>query len=214
MCGFRFRVVWAVVLGVTVGVACGEARAQSGAFSLGAPPAPVSVGQAGPGTVPIFSPLQAMGAGSSGMGGMGGQSNMFNNPWASPMLYGSMMGMSPNLSGSSTSTTGSSISTTGSSTSTTASSLNPMGLSSNQMGMMMLMSSPQTMGMGSGQFGGRPGAGGAQGTISQLTGARMRGSASQPGGLAASYFNRTTKISRSPQSYFNRQTRYFPESGR
>ncbi len=207
MCGVRFRVVWAVVLGVTVGVVCGEARAQSGAFSLGAPPAPVSVGQAGPGTVPIFSPLQAMGAGSSGMGGMGGQSNMFNNPWASPMLYGSMMGMSPNLSGSSTSTTGSS-------TSTTASSLNPMGLSSNQMGMMMLMSSPQTMGMGSGQLGGRPGAGGAQGTISQLTGARMRGSASQPGGLAASYFNRTTKISRSPQSYFNRQTRYFPESGR
>jgi len=90
-----------------------------------------------------------------------------------------------------------------------------MGLSPNQMGMMMLASTPQMMGMGSGQLSGvRPGAGPGQGIGSQLTGVRVRGSAAQPGGLAASYFNRTTKISRSPQSYFNRQTRYFPESGR
>jgi len=133
---------------------------------------------------------------------------MFNNPWASPMLYGSMFGMSPNQSSSLAGTTGSSAGTT-------ASLLNPMGLSSNQMGMMMLASTPQMMGIGSGQLSGvRPGSGPAQGTASQATGARARVSAKQPGGLAAHYFNRTTKISRSPQSYFNRQTRYFPDSGR
>ncbi len=215
MGGFRFDVVWAVVLGVTVGVACGEARAQSGGFSLGSPSVPVSGGQAAPASFPIFSPLQAMGASPVGMGGMGGQTNMFNNPWASPMLYGGMMGMSPNLSSSSASATGSTASTTGATAGTTASLVNPMGLSSNQMGMMMLMSTPQMMGMGSGQRSGvPPGAGSAQGTVSQLGGVRVRGSAAQPGGLAASYFNRTTKISRSPQSYFNRQTRYFPQSGR
>jgi hypothetical protein len=135
---------------------------------------------------------------------------MFNNPWASPMLYGTMMGMSPNLSSSSASTTGSSSAQTASS-----SSLNPMGLSPNQMGMMMLASTPQMMGMGSGQLSGvRPGAGPAQGTASQATVTRARVAAQQPGGLAAHYFGRTTKISRSPQSYFNRQTRYFPDSGR
>jgi len=129
---------------------------------------------------------------------------MFNNPWATPMLYGSMMGMSANPSSSSASTTG-----------TSASLLNPMGLSPNQMGIMMLATQPQMMGLGSGQRSGvRPGAGSTQGAPSQLNGVRVRGSAAQPGGLAASYFNRTTKITRNPQSYFNRQTRYFPESGR
>ncbi len=215
MCGFRSGVVLAVGLGVTVAVACGEARAQSGAFSLGAPPVSVSGGQSAPATFPMLTPLQVMGANSSGTGGSGGQSNMFNNPWASPMLYGSMMGMSPNLTGSSASATGTSGSTAGSSAGTTALSLNPLGLSNNQVGMMMLASTPQMMGMGSGQLSGvRPGGGASQRAVSQLGGVRVRSSAVQPGGLAASYFNRTTKISRSPQSYFNRQTRYFPQSGR
>jgi len=203
MCGFRNGLAWVVVLGVVVPFACGEVKAQSVAdsFSLAALPAPVSGAQAAPASFPMFSPLQMIGANASGVGGVGGQSNMFNNPWASPMLYGSMYGMSPNQTGSSTAQTGSLV--------------NPMGLSSNQMGIMMLASTPAMMGFGSGQLSGvRPGAGPAQATASQATGARARVSADQPGGLAAHYFNRTTKISRSPQSYFNRQTRYFPASGR
>jgi hypothetical protein len=209
MGGFRFGVAWAAVLGVTLSIVCGEARGQSGAaasFSLAAPPAPLTGGQAAPVSFPMFSPLQAMGAnsaGQSGVGnGVGGQSNLFNNPYAAPLLYGGMMGMGANQSASS-------------SASQTGSLVNPMGLSPNQMGMMMLASTPQMMGIGSGQLSGvRPGAGPAQGVGSQKTGAKARGSAPQAGGLAARYFNRTMKISRIPQSYFNRQTRYFPESGR
>ncbi len=210
MCRYRFGVVVAVVLGIVVPIGCGEVRAQSDAsspFSLGASPAPVTGAVSAPITgaqpapvqYPIVSPLQMIGANSSGLGG-GGQSNMFNNPWAAPMLYGTMYGMGANPTGSSSTQTGAM--------------LNPMGLSSNQMGMMMLASTPGMMGFGSGQLSGvRPGAG-PQGTASQRSGAQARGSASQPGGLAARYFNRTTKTSRIPQSYFNRQTRYFPASGR
>jgi hypothetical protein len=199
-------VAQAVVLGVAASIGCGEVKAQSwsaASSSLAAPPAPVTGGQTAPAAFPLFSPVQAMGANSSGLGGVGGQSNIFNNPYAAPMLYGGMYGMSANQSSSSAASTQDGLS------------VSPMGLSSNQMGMMMLASTPQRTGIGSGQLSGvRPGAGAANGVAAQKNAAKGRGSAPQTGGLAARYFNRTVNISRSPQSYFNRQTRYFPESGR
>jgi len=206
MDGFRFCVASAVAVAVTVFLASGDVKAQGGAaFSLGAPPAPIGGGQAATTPLPMFSPLQAVGASSLGQGAMGTgvglQSNLFSNPYASPLLYGSMLGMAPNQTAASASQSGSLASS--------------MGISPNQMGLMMLASTPQMMGMGSGQLSGiRPGAGPAQGAGSSKTGAKPRGTAQQPGGLAARYFNRTTKISRIPQTYFNRQTRFFPESGR
>jgi hypothetical protein len=214
MSEFRLGAARAVVLGVAVSMACGEVRAQSGSggfFSMGAPPvsavAPVSGAQAAPGQFPIISPLQVIGANSSGFGGTSGQSNMFNNPWAAPMLYGSMFGMGANPTSSSSSQT--------SQTSQTATSMNPMGLSSSQMGIMMLASMPGMTGIGSGQLSGvRPGASSAQSRGSQRTSNKVLGTSSDAGGLAARYFNRTFKISRYPQSYFNRQTQYFPVSGR
>jgi hypothetical protein len=139
---------------------------------------------------------------SGALGGVGAQSNLFRNPNAAPLIYGTMLGMTPDQSAAA-------------SAGQTGSLVNPMGLSANQVGLMMLASTPQMTGIGSGRLSGvRPGAGPAQGAAQQKTAATGRGSAPQPGGLAARYFNRTTKTSRIPQSYFNRQSRFFPESGR
>jgi hypothetical protein len=44
----------------------------------------------------------------------------------------------------------------------------------------------------------------------QATGPNARARSVPPGGLAARYFNRTATMTRIPQGYFNRQTRYFP----
>jgi hypothetical protein len=103
----------------------------------------------------------------------------------------------------------------GSAASQTAASASQMGISPEQMGWMMLATTPQMMGVGGGQISGvRPGASAAQTASSPSGLGRARGRAPQAGGLAARYFNRTAKTTRIPQSYFNRQTRFFPESGR
>jgi hypothetical protein len=110
-----------------------------------------------------------------GMGGM--TNNIFANPMAAPMMYGSTYGMTPR-----------------------------------QAGLMMLAGQSQSMGIGSGQLSGvRPGPGGStKGRTAQQTSSKTRGSASQPGGLAARYFHRTAPVTRYPQSYYSRQNRYYP----
>jgi hypothetical protein len=116
----------------------------------------------------------------SGMGmGMGGSTNnIFANPMAAPMLYGSMYPMNQR-----------------------------------QMGLMMLAGQSQALGIGSGQLSGvRPGPNGQwPGRKAPQAAAKPRGSASQPGGLAARYFHRSAPVTRYPQSYYNRQNRYFPQ---
>jgi hypothetical protein len=109
------------------------------------------------------------------LGGMSG--NIFANPAASGMVYGSMYPMTPR-----------------------------------QAGLMMLAGQSQMLGIGSGQASGvRPIAAGAtQGRTARPSAAKSRGSASQPGGLAARYFHRSAPISRYPQSYYARQSAYYP----
>ena len=86
-----------------------------------------------------------------------------------------------------------------------------------QAGMLMLAGQAQMLGIGSGQLSGvRPGAGtpvAARGRQTQPS-AKNRGSAGQPGGLAARYFNRTNQKLRVPQGFYNRQNRYYPQVGR
>jgi len=117
---------------------------------------------------------------AGGMGTMGQTNNIFANPLAAPMLYGS-----------------------------------PYPITQRQAGLMMLAGQSQQMlgGIGSGQLSGvRPGMGGqSRGRTAQPTASRPQGSAGRPGGLAARYFNRTITTNRYPQSYYNRQTRYFPQ---
>jgi hypothetical protein len=207
MRGFRIGGVWATVLILMVLHGAQEAKAQlgfGGSMSQSAPPVPLSAGQYGPAGFPSNSP-QSVATDPLGVGGISGQSNMFNNPFAAPLLYGGLMSTSPK-----------SASASASSSSSTSSGSSPYGpgLSPQQMGFMMLATTPQVLGATAGQASGlRSPAGGGQAAGSLML-ARAKGRAQQPGGLAAGYFNRTTKISRNPQSYFNRQTRYFPESGR
>jgi hypothetical protein len=119
--------------------------------------------------------------GGMGMGmgmGMGGQTNnVFNNPMAAPMLYGSMYPMTPR-----------------------------------QQGFTMLAGQSQMLGIGSGQLSGVRAP--SQGRPSQQASSRPRGSASQPGGLASRYFHRNARATPQPQSYYNRQNRYFPQVAR
>jgi hypothetical protein len=121
---------------------------------------------------------------ATGFGVMNPSTNIFANPFAAPMVYGSMAG-------------------------------SPYGMTQRQAGLMMLAGSSQAMlgGVGSGQLSGvRPGSRGqAKGQTTQRTAARTPGTSSTPGGLAARYFNRTAPSSRYPQSFYNRQTRYFPQ---
>jgi hypothetical protein len=93
------------------------------------------------------------------------------------------------------------------------SSLYPM--TPNQTGALMLATQAGMMGIGSGQLSGvRPGNAQSRGRSAQPTAAKPRGTASQPGGLATRYFNRTATVNRFPQSYFKRENRYYPQVAR
>jgi hypothetical protein len=93
------------------------------------------------------------------------------------------------------------------------SSLYPM--TPNQTGALMLATQAGMMGIGSGQLSGvRPGNAQSRGRSAQPTAAKPRGTASQPGGLATRYFNRTATVNRYPQSYFKRENRYYPQVAR
>jgi hypothetical protein len=81
-----------------------------------------------------------------------------------------------------------------------------------QTGLLMLAGQSQMLGIGSGQLSGvRPGAAAQRaGRSAQQANSKPRGSASEPGGLAARYFHRSAPITRYPQSYYSRQSHYFP----
>ena len=84
-----------------------------------------------------------------------------------------------------------------------------------QAGVLMLAGQAQMLGLGSGQLSGvRPVATGAGRGRQVQPSVRNRGSAAQPGGLAARYFNRTTQRVRIPQGFYNRQNRHYPQVGR
>jgi hypothetical protein len=82
-----------------------------------------------------------------------------------------------------------------------------------QTGMMMLAGQAQMLGIGSGRLSGtRPGGpatGAAKRRMQAVPGAR--GTANQPGGLAARYFNRLTQKPRSLQSFYNRPNQHYPQ---
>ena len=155
--------------------------------------------------MPLFPPAVSNGSSDSGpaAGGMSAQANVFSNPYAAAFLYSSMLPPSQvqTPEGSSPATPG-------------ASPAAGMGLSPAQMGLMML-STQRPMGIGSGQLSGtRPGPGGDRHpsrspTTTQQARGRSR-TAGLPGGVAASYFNRTSPRSSYPRSYFNRPNPYFP----
>jgi hypothetical protein len=88
----------------------------------------------------------------------------------------------------------------------------PFPMTSRQTGLMMLAGQSQMTGIGSGQLSGtRPGpAGSTAGRGPQQASAKPRGSAQTPGGLAARYFHRSAPATRYPQSYYSRQSRYYP----
>lgn len=159
--------------------------------------------------MPLFTPAPSSNSGNpaTASGGPPTPANIFSNPYASPFLYSSML---PGLQAQAQ---------TGSSTlqaqTQTGSSTSPMGMLPAQMGLMML-ATQRPMGIGSGQLSGaRPGPGSDPRPSRNKTTARQaigrsRGSSAQPGGLAARYFNRIHPHSPYPQSYYNRQNRYFP----
>lgn len=177
----RRGVLTGVWLGLAVMVMECEAYGQRGGSTSGAAstqfvPVPfmLPMGQS--------SPFGGGAGGGDGSTGASGTANVFNNPAASPMLYGSMFPMSRN-----------------------------------QMGWMMMANQAQMTGQGlsSRTSGTRPGTGpSARGqAASGRSSAPKRGSAGTPGGLAAHYFNRTkSNTARLPQGYYNRQSRYFPDS--
>jgi hypothetical protein len=92
--------------------------------------------------------------------------------------------------------------------------LYPMG--GNQAAALMLANQAGMLGgIGSGQLSGvRPVNAQSRGRSGQQSAAKPRGTASQPGGLATRYFNRTATINRYPQSYYKRANRYYPQVAR
>ncbi len=72
-----------------------------------------------------------------------------------------------------------------------------------------MLATQNTGGVGSGRMGGaRTGTQNSATATSAAT--TKRRSANRPGGLAARYFNRVAPRAPYPQSYYNRQNRYFP----
>jgi len=88
-------------------------------------------------------------------------------------------------------------------------------MSGNQAGALMLANQAGMLGVAAGQLSGvRPGNAQSRGRSGLQTAAKPRGTASQPGGLATRYFNRTATVNRYPQSYFKRANRYYPQVAR
>jgi len=204
MDGLRGGFFWSVVVCLAAVMTCSEAQAQGTAVAgypattspgtgtgmgmgmgmgmnmgmgMGFMPMPYGMfGSASP------SPTDAAALGMArpitpGMG-MGAQSNnIYTNPMAASMLYGSTYPMTQR-----------------------------------QQGLMMLAGQSQMLGIGSGQLSGvRPGsAGPSRGGRAQQASLKPRGSANQPGGLAARYFHRSAPVARYPQGFYSRQNRYFP----
>jgi hypothetical protein len=234
MKSLRWRMICAVVACGAGSLTGPEAMAQSfGGYSqsLGTPstgaPSPVAPSSgssfmSSP-SIPLFSPAvpnplsdpTAAGTGSST------QNNIMSSPFAAPFIYSSMMqaaqplgmyGASMSNSTAATATSSTTSSSTGTSSTATSNTgagrYGMMGMSTGQLGLLML-ATQNNGGVGSGQMSGaRPGPQNA--ATARTAATSKRRSAAKPGGLAARYFNRTGPHTPYPQSYFNRQSRYFP----
>jgi hypothetical protein len=135
-----------------------------------------------------------------------------SSPFALPFMYQSMLqATSPYSSLSGAATTATTTSTTATAAATAranAAAPYAFGASPAQLGLLML-ATQNNGGVGSGQMSGARTA--PQKTATARTPATSRRrTPSRPGGLASRYFNRATAHSPYPQSYFNRQSRYFP----
>lgn len=188
-----------VVIGTVAVTACRESRAQTAASTAASSASStglgtgMGMGMGGMGLLPMayalnpsasLSPTDAAALGMQAQPN-GGVAGQFNSLLANPMAAPMIYASNP-------------------------------GMSRNQMAMMMLGAQAQMTGLGSGQLSGvRPvGTGRTGSQASQPAIRRTRGTAAQPGGLAARYFNRGVTTARYPQSYYNRQTRYFPQVAR
>lgn len=160
-----------------------------------------------PSPVPLFSPsvpsvtsdptATVTGSGSTATG-------MMSSPFAAPFLYSSMMQATMPYSASTSSTS--------SSASSTATRSMGMGMMNPaQLGLLM-MATQNTGGVGSGQMSRTaPRSPSSSLATNAQTAAKARHQiANRPGGLAARYYNRAGTRTGYPQSYFNRQSRYFP----
>ncbi len=165
-------------------------------------------------TTPMFaSPLPNSASPGTDAGGNPVQGNIFANPYAAPLIYGSMMqgpfGSSLSSSATASTSTSMSSSTAASASASAANSRANMGLGVGQLGLLML-ATQNPNGIGSGQLSGAQSARTQSGarTAAKVT-SRAR-TWSQPAGLAAHYFSRTTSRPQIPQNFYNRPTRYFP----
>jgi hypothetical protein len=166
--------------------------------------------------IPLFAPAVPNPMSDPTAAGIGSstQNNIMSSPFAAPFIYSSMMQAAQPLGmyGTSTSTSSASTSSTTTSSTTTSSTAagrtGMMGMNTAQLGLLML-ATQNNGGVGSGQMSGaRPGTQNASTARTAAT-SKRRGAA-KPGGLAARYFNRVGARTAYPQSYFNRQSRYFP----
>jgi hypothetical protein len=121
---------------------------------------------------------------------------MFNNPWAAPFLGSAVMSMQQGATGSTNGGGGLG------------------GLATNQLGLMMLANQSQMGGIGSGQLSGvHPGPGNlSRSTTGKPVDPKTPRNVSQPAGLAARYFNRTTITNPKPQVFYNRPSSYYPQT--
>jgi hypothetical protein len=223
MKSLRWRMMCAVMACGAGSLTGRAATAQSfGGYSssLGAPstgatsPGATSTGSSFMSTpnIPLFSPAvpNAMSDPTAASVGSSTQNNIMSSPFAAPFIYSSMMQAAQPLGmyGTSTASSTASTSSTTTSSSTAAARGGMMGMSTGQLGLLML-ATQNNGGVGSGQMSGaRPGLPNA--ATARTAATSKRRSAAKPGGLAARYFNRSGPHTSYPQSYFNRQSRYFP----
>ncbi len=210
MKSLRWGMIWAVAAWCA-GWFCGRDAA---AQSLGDPPG--TAGAAGLGAAssgspltptpfPLFSPTvpSVMSSPYTSATGSSSQGGLMSSPFAAPFMYSSMLQATQPLSMSSSSTTGT---TTG----TTTGAGRGLGMNTANLGLLMLMTQQNPGGVGSGQYNGLGGSSSVQATAARTPATAKRRTAARPGGLAARYFNRVNPHTTYPQTYFNRQSRYFP----
>lgn len=171
-----------------------HAQSADAGFPGGAAGAIVNQG----GAISPMGPLSTSSTGITGSPIMGSamQNNLFTNPNSLPLLYGGLGGLT-NSNGS-----------TGLG-----------GLTQSQsLGLMLLMNNSQAAGAAGPRMGTTPTGPTANSSqqrpqtasTSARSNSKTRGRTIQPGGLASRYFNRNHSSNPYPQTYYNRQTRYFP----
>jgi len=206
MSGLRDSLAWAVMVSIAGMLSCTEVNAQSSLYSRSSSSTASSTSTSAstytPQILPFPFPMYSGSASglsptdAAALGTSGNQTgNMFNNPMAAPFLYSSMFPMQQNMTGS---TNGGGLG----------------GMATNQLGLMMLANQSQMGGIGSGQLSGvRPGPGGqSRSRTGKPVDPKTRRNVSQPAGLAAHYFNRTTISNPKPHVYYSRPSSYYPQT--